>query len=68
MVSIAPGRLVDRSHVLFRAMLENGWNYPVLLRPVDSRGVKPRQIANAAAARRYLDETDAPIVAEPVVG
>jgi len=67
MVSIAPGRLVDRSHVLFRAMMANGWTYPVLLQPLERRRcAEPRQVENAAAALRYLDETPVPVLAQPV--
>jgi hypothetical protein len=66
-VSIGPGRLVDRSHVLFRAMIANGWNYPVLLMPAARRRcLEPRQVENAAAALRYLDETPVPVLAQPV--
>ena len=67
MVSIGPGRLVDRSHVLFRAMIANGWNYPVLLRPASrQRCLEPKQVENAAAVLRYLDETPVPVLAQPV--
>jgi hypothetical protein len=66
MVSIGTGRLVDRSHVLFRAMIANGWSYPVLLKPVSKRQcAEPRQVENAAAVLKYLDKITVPVVAQP---
>ena len=63
---VEPGALHARTASLFRLMGNNGWHYPIVLKPdIGQRGAGVRKIADAVAARPYLVQYPHRVVAQP---
>ena len=63
---IEPGTLRARASSLLRLMTDEGWQYPIVLKPdVGQRGMGVRKIADAVAARLYLVRYPHRVVAQP---
>lgn len=64
--AIEPGDLRARTSRLVRLMNEEGWTFPIVLKPdIGQRGSGVRKIADASAARLYLLQYPHRAVAQP---
>ncbi len=64
-IRIDPGEAALRSDRLAAAIHENGWNFPLILKPdVGERGAGLKRVQDVEEAREYLTCTPAPILAQ----